>query len=55
MSQVRVDFIGDYSDLKRKRARRSAAGSLRKKVQSQSNMMNMAFKKIGAGLSFSRL
>jgi hypothetical protein len=52
MSQVRVDFIGDYSDLKKKTERAEAQlVRLRKKAQAQSRMMNMAFKKIGAGLS----
>ena len=52
MSQVRVDFIGDYSDLKKKTERAEAQlVRMRKKVQSQSRMMNQAFKRIGASLS----
>lgn len=52
MSQVRVDFIGDYSDLKKKTERaEKSLERMRKKVQTQSRMMNQAFKKIGAGLS----
>jgi len=53
MSQVRVDFIGDYSDLKKKTERaEKSLERMRKKVQSQSRLMNQAFKKIGAGLGF---
>ena len=52
MSQVRVDFIGDYTDLKKKTERaEKSLERMRKKVQTQSRMMNQAFKKIGAGLS----
>ena len=52
MSQVRVDFIGDYSDLKRKTERAEAQlERMRRKVKRESAMMNQAFKKIGAGLS----
>jgi hypothetical protein len=53
MSQVRVDFIGDYTDLKKKTERaEKSLERMRKKVQHQSRMMNQAFKKIGAGLGF---
>jgi len=52
MSPVRVDFIGDYSDLKKKTERAEArVVRMRKKVQSQSRMMNQAFKRIGTSLS----
>lgn len=56
MSQVRVDFIGDYSDLKRKtEAAERQLERLKKKVKFQSNAMNRAFKNIAVGATLWQL
>lgn len=56
MSQVRVDFIGDYSDLKKKTERAEAQlERLKKKVKFQSSAMNRAFKNIAVGAAIFQL
>ena len=56
MSQVKVDFIGDYSDLKKKTERAEAQlERLKRKVKYQSGAMNRAFKNIAVGAALFQL